>query len=173
MEFSLVYQPSPQVVSVHRVPHNTVEDDDIGLEFRISGRHIAEHIVPRERWESVQKSGILDVPRPIGLVCFEYEYAAHAIVVMVLPSRVELPDDEAGNPIWSLGIPEHPNPLLDLVGDVLPFRFFGFASTVRYPSERNHPGDLREEALEMLAAVLRHGTTTPEQEAIRALLDSL
>jgi hypothetical protein len=165
----IVQTASYHHVEPRLVPHGEGESGS-NIRFRVDGRVIGELPEGEPIMRMLERTGLLLIPRQIGLVGYEEDGHVHAAIMLVI-SSAELADCEM-HPLDSglQGVREataqnESREKIDLLR---------LGQAVRPYAHRNNPDDLHAELADMLT-LLVYGNRTPSaaQKAIDDLLRSV
>jgi hypothetical protein len=166
---------TPLEVSVAALPDERAPDG-ICLAARIDGRLVARCAMPGESIERLVALKLFEEPVLVGLLAFEGEPGIQGRLVALVPAARLTESSEPDEP-WKASVPsfedaERENDGEEGDGSGLAAILLGHI--VRFSSDRKHPEDLAQEAVDILQRVVA-GAPMPDaaSKAIDDLLDSL
>jgi len=166
---------TPLEVSVAPLPDERAPDG-VCLAARIDGRLVARCAMPGESIERLVALKLFEEPVLVGLLAFEGDPGIQGRLVALVPAARLTESSEPDEP-WKASVPsfedaERGAEAEDGEGAGLAAILLGHI--VRFSSDRKHPEDLAQEAVDILQRVVA-GAPMPDaaSKAIDDLLDSL
>ena len=166
---------TPLEVSVAPLPDERAPDG-VCLAARIDGRLVARCAMPGESIERLVALKLFEEPVLVGLLAFEGDPGIQGRLVALVPAARLTESSEPDEP-WKASVPsfeeaERGSDSEEGDGDGLAAILVGHI--VRFSSDRKHPEDLAQEAVDILQRVVA-GAPMPDaaSKAIDDLLDSL
>ena len=166
---------TPLEVSVAPLPDERAPDG-VCLAARIDGRLVARCAMPGESIERLVALKLFEEPVLVGLLAFEGDPGIQGRLVALVPAARLTESSEPDEP-WKASVPsfedaERGSDGEDGDGSGLAAILLGHI--VRFSSDRKHPEDLAQEAVDILQRVVA-GAPMPDaaSKAIDDLLDSL
>jgi hypothetical protein len=170
---------TPLEVSVAALPDERAPDG-VCLAARIDGRLVARCAMPGESIERLVALKLFEEPVLVGLLAFEGEPGIQGRLVALVPAARLTENSEPDEP-WKASVPSFEDADHDSDGDGDGEESDGaglaailLGHIVRFSSDRKHPEDLAQEAVDILQRVVA-GAPMPDaaSKAIDDLLDSL
>ena len=165
---------TPLEVSVSPLPDERAPDG-VCLAARIDGRLVARCAMPGESIERLVALKLFEEPVLVGLLAFEGEPGIQGRLVALVPAARLTEGSEADEP-WKASVPsfEDSEDGEGEEGDGSGLAAILLGHIVRFSSDRKHPEDLAQEAVDILQRVVA-GAPMPDAatKAIDDLLDSL
>ena len=168
---------TPLEVSVAALPDERAPDG-VCLAARIDGRLVARCAMPGESIERLVALKLFEEPVLVGLLAFEGEPGIQGRLVALVPAARLTENSEPDEP-WKASVPSFEDAERDGGGDGEEGEGSGLAAIllghiVRFSTDRKHPEDLAQEAVDILQRVVA-GAPMPDaaSKAIDDLLDSL
>jgi hypothetical protein len=168
---------TPLEVSVAALPDERAPDG-VCLAARIDGRLVARCAMPGESIERLVALKLFEEPVLVGLLAFEGEPGIQGRLVALVPAARLTENSEPDEP-WKASVPSFEDAEHDGDGDGEEGDGAGLAAIllghiVRFSTDRKHPEDLAQEAVDILQRVVA-GAPMPDaaSKAIDDLLDSL
>lgn len=166
---------TPLEVSVAPLPDDRAPDG-VCLAARIDGRLVARCAMPGESIERLVALKLFEEPVLVGLLAFEGEPGIQGRLVALVPAARLTEGSEPDEP-WKASVPSFEDAERESSGEE--GEGAGLAAIllghiVRFSSDRKHPEDLAQEAVDILQRVVA-GAPMPDaaSKAIDDLLDSL
>jgi hypothetical protein len=167
---------TPLEVSVAPLPDDRAPDG-VCLAARIDGRLVARCAMPGESIERLVALKLFEEPVLVGLLAFEGEPGIQGRLVALVPAARLTESSDTDEP-WKASVPsfedaDHEGEG-DEGGDGSGLAAILLGHIVRFSSDRKHPEDLAQEAVDILQRVVA-GAPMPDAatKAIDDLLDSL
>ena len=168
---------TPLEVSVAALPDERAPDG-VCLAARIDGRLVARCAMPGESIERLVALKLFEEPVLVGLLAFEGEPGIQGRLVALVPAARLTENSEPDEP-WKASVPSFEDAEGESDGEGEESDGAGLAAIllrhiVRFSSDRKHPEDLAQEAVDILQRVVA-GAPMPDaaSKAIDDLLDSL
>lgn len=166
---------TPLEVSVAPLPDDRAPDG-VCLAARIDGRLVARCAMPGESIERLVALKLFEEPVLVGLLAFEGEPGIQGRLVALVPAARLTENSEPDEP-WKASVPSFEDAERDAgseEGDGSGLAAILLGHIVRFSSDRKHPEDLAQEAVDILQRVVA-GAPMPDaaSKAIDDLLDSL
>lgn len=166
---------TPLEVSVAPLPDDRAPDG-VCLAARIDGRLVARCAMPGESIERLVALKLFEEPVLVGLLAFEGEPGIQGRLVALVPAARLTESSEPDEP-WKASVPSFEDAERDSAseeGDGSGLAAILLGHIVRFSSDRKHPEDLAQEAVDILQRVVA-GAPMPDaaSKAIDDLLDSL
>jgi hypothetical protein len=166
---------TPLEVSVAPLPDERAPDG-VCLAARIDGRLVARCAMPGESIERLVALKLFEEPVLVGLLAFEGEPGIQGRLVALVPAARLTETSEPDEP-WKASVPSFEEAGGDGEGeggDGAGLAAILLGHIVRFTSDRKHPEDLAQEAVDILQRVVA-GAPMPDaaSKAIDDLLDSL
>jgi hypothetical protein len=166
---------TPLEVSVAPLPDDRAPDG-VCLAARIDGRLVARCAMPGESIERLVALKLFEEPVLVGLLAFEGEPGIQGRLVALVPAARLTESNEPDEP-WKASVPSFEDTERDgdgEEGDGAGLAAILLGHIVRFSSDRKHPEDLAQEAVDILQRVVA-GAPMPDaaSKAIDDLLDSL
>ena len=166
---------TPLEVSVAPLPDDRAPDG-VCLAARIDGRLVARCAMPGESIERLVALKLFEEPVLVGLLAFEGEPGIQGRLVALVPAARLSESSEPDEP-WKASVPSFEDAEGDSggeEGDGSGLAAILLGHIVRFSSDRKHPEDLAQEAVDILQRVVA-GAPMPDaaSKAIDDLLDSL
>ncbi len=165
---------TPLEVSVAPLPDERAPDG-VCLAARIDGRLVARCAMPGESIERLVALKLFEEPVLVGLLAFEGEPGIQGRLVALVPAARLTEGSEADEP-WKASVPTFEDGGTEdgEEGDGSGLAAILLGHIVRFTSDRKHPEDLAQEAVDILQRVVA-GAPMPDAatKAIDDLLDSL
>ena len=166
---------TPLEVSVAPLPDDRAPDG-VCLAARIDGRLVARCAMPGESIERLVALKLFEEPVLVGLLAFEGEPGIQGRLVALVPAARLTEGSEPDEP-WKASVPsfeEAERGSDSEEGDGAGLAAILLGHIVRFSSDRKHPEDLAQEAVDILQRVVA-GAPMPDaaSKAIDDLLDSL
>ncbi|HWE43554.1 MAG TPA: hypothetical protein VG432_13675 [Gemmatimonadaceae bacterium] len=166
---------TPLEVSVAPLPDDRAPDG-VCLAARIDGRLVARCAMPGESIERLVALKLFEEPVLVGLLAFEGEPGIQGRLVALVPAARLTGNSEPDEP-WKASVPSFEDAERDSApedGDGSGLAAILLGHIVRFSSDRKHPEDLAQEAVDILQRVVA-GAPMPDaaSKAIDDLLDSL
>lgn len=166
---------TPLEVSVAPLPDDRAPDG-VCLAARIDGRLVARCAMPGESIERLVALKLFEEPVLVGLLAFEGDPGIQGRLVALVPAARLTEGSEPDEP-WKASVPSFEDAERESAGEE--GEGAGLAAIllghiVRFSSDRKHPEDLAQEAVDILQRVVA-GAPMPDaaSKAIDDLLDSL
>lgn len=166
---------TPLEVSVAALPDERAPDG-VCLAARIDGRLVARCAMPGESIERLVALKLFEEPVLVGLLAFEGEPGIQGRLVALVPAARLTENSEPDEP-WKASVPSFEDAEGGTdgeEGDSAGLAAILLGHIVRFSSDRKHPEDLAQEAVDILQRVVA-GAPMPDaaSKAIDDLLDSL
>ena len=166
---------TPLEVSVAPLPDERAPDG-VCLAARIDGRLVARCAMPGESIERLVALKLFEEPVLVGLLAFEGDPGIQGRLVALVPAARLTESSEPDEP-WKASVPsfeEAERGSDSEEGDGAGLAAILLGHIVRFSSDRKHPEDLAQEAVDILQRVVA-GAPMPDaaSKAIDDLLDSL
>ena len=166
---------TPLEVSVAPLPDDRAPDG-VCLAARIDGRLVARCAMPGESIERLVALKLFEEPVLVGLLAFEGEPGIQGRLVALVPAARLTESSEPDEP-WKASVPSFEDAERESAseeGDGSGLAAILLGHIVRFSSDRKHPEDLAQEAVDILQRVVA-GAPMPDaaSKAIDDLLDSL
>ena len=166
---------TPLEVSVAPLPDDRAPDG-VCLAARIDGRLVARCAMPGESIERLVALKLFEEPVLVGLLAFEGEPGIQGRLVALVPAARLTESSEPDEP-WKASVPSFEDAERESgseEGDGSGLAAILLGHIVRFSSDRKHPEDLAQEAVDILQRVVA-GAPMPDaaSKAIDDLLDSL
>ena len=166
---------TPLEVSVAPLPDDRAPDG-VCLAARIDGRLVARCAMPGESIERLVALKLFEEPVLVGLLAFEGEPGIQGRLVALVPAARLTESSEPDEP-WKASVPRFEDSEGNADGedgDGSGLAAILLGHIVRFSSDRKHPEDLAQEAVDILQRVVA-GAPMPDAatKAIDDLLDSL
>jgi hypothetical protein len=166
---------TPLEVSVAPLPDERAPDG-VCLAARIDGRLVARCAMPGESIERLVALKLFEEPVLVGLLAFEGDPGIQGRLVALVPAARLTESSEPDEP-WKASVPSFEDAERDAAGeegDGSGLAAILLGHIVRFSSDRKHPEDLAQEAVDILQRVVA-GAPMPDaaSKAIDDLLDSL
>ncbi|MFL5560104.1 MAG: hypothetical protein ACJ79K_01390 [Gemmatimonadaceae bacterium] len=166
---------TPLEVSVAPLPDDRAPDG-VCLAARIDGRLVARCAMPGESIERLVALKLFEEPVLVGLLAFEGEPGIQGRLVALVPAARLTENSEPDEP-WKASVPSFEEGESEGEGeenDGSGLAAILLGHIVRFTSDRKHPEDLAQEAVDILQRVVA-GAPMPDaaSKAIDDLLDSL
>lgn len=166
---------TPLEVSVAPLPDDRAPDG-VCLAARIDGRLVARCAMPGESIERLVALKLFEEPVLVGLLAFEGEPGIQGRLVALVPAARLTESNEPDEP-WKASVPSFEEGESDgngEEGEASGLAAILLGHIVRFTSDRKHPEDLAQEAVDILQRVVA-GAPMPDAatKAIDDLLDSL
>ena len=165
---------TPLEVSVAPLPDDRAPDG-VCLAARIDGRLVARCAMPGESIERLVALKLFEEPVLVGLLAFEGEPGIQGRLVALVPAARLTEGSEPDEP-WKASVPSFEDADREdgEEGDGSGLAAILLGHIVRFSSDRKHPEDLAQEAVDILQRVVA-GAPMPDAatKAIDDLLDSL
>ena len=166
---------TPLEVSVAPLPDERAPDG-VCLAARIDGRLVARCAMPGESIERLVALKLFEEPVLVGLLAFEGEPGIQGRLVALVPAARLTETSEPDEP-WKASVPSFEDAERESdgeEGDGSGLAAILLGHIVRFTSDRKHPEDLAQEAVDILQRVVA-GAPMPDAatKAIDDLLDSL
>ena len=166
---------TPLEVSVAPLPDERAPDG-VCLAARIDGRLVARCAMPGESIERLVALKLFEEPVLVGLLAFEGDPGIQGRLVALVPAARLTESSEPDEP-WKASVPSFEDAERDASseeGDGSGLAAILLGHIVRFTSDRKHPEDLAQEAVDILQRVVA-GAPMPDAatKAIDDLLDSL
>lgn len=164
---------TPLEVSVAPLPDDRAPDG-VCLAARIDGRLVARCAMPGESIERLVALKLFEEPVLVGLLAFEGEPGIQGRLVALVPAARLTEGSEPDEP-WKASVPSFEDAERESGGeDGAGLAAILLGHIVRFSSDRKHPEDLAQEAVDILQRVVA-GAPMPDaaSKAIDDLLDSL
>ena len=166
---------TPLEVSVAPLPDDRAPDG-VCLAARIDGRLVARCAMPGESIERLVALKLFEEPVLVGLLAFEGEPGIQGRLVALVPAARLTESSEPDEP-WKASVPSFEDAERGSAaeeGDGSGLAAILLGHIVRFSSDRKHPEDLAQEAVDILQRVVA-GAPMPDaaSKAIDDLLDSL
>lgn len=166
---------TPLEVSVAPLPDDRAPDG-VCLAARIDGRLVARCAMPGESIERLVALKLFEEPVLVGLLAFEGDPGIQGRLVALVPAARLTESSEPDEP-WKASVPSFEDAERDAgseEGDGSGLAAILLGHIVRFSSDRKHPEDLAQEAVDILQRVVA-GAPMPDaaSKAIDDLLDSL
>lgn len=166
---------TPLEVSVAPLPDDRAPDG-VCLAARIDGRLVARCAMPGESIERLVALKLFEEPVLVGLLAFEGEPGVQGRLVALVPAARLTEGSEPDEP-WKASVPSFEDAARESAseeGDGSGLAAILLGHIVRFSSDRKHPEDLAQEAVDILQRVVA-GAPMPDaaSKAIDDLLDSL
>ena len=166
---------TPLEVSVAPLPDDRAPDG-VCLAARIDGRLVARCAMPGESIERLVALKLFEEPVLVGLLAFEGEPGIQGRLVALVPAARLTESSEPDEP-WKASVPSFEDAEGESAsedGDGSGLAAILLGHIVRFSSDRKHPEDLAQEAVDILQRVVA-GAPMPDaaSKAIDDLLDSL
>jgi len=164
---------TPLEVSVAPLPDDRAPDG-VCLAARIDGRLVARCAMPGESIERLVALKLFEEPVLVGLLAFEGDPGIQGRLVALVPAARLTESSEPDEP-WKASVPSFEEGEREgEEGDGSGLAAILLGHIVRFSSDRKHPEDLAQEAVDILQRVVA-GAPMPDaaSKAIDDLLDSL
>ena len=166
---------TPLEVSVAPLPDDRAPDG-VCLAARIDGRLVARCAMPGESIERLVALKLFEEPVLVGLLAFEGDPGIQGRLVALVPAARLTEGSEPDEP-WKASVPSFEESAREAAGeegDGAGLAAILLGHIVRFSSDRKHPEDLAQEAVDILQRVVA-GAPMPDaaSKAIDDLLDSL
>ena len=166
---------TPLEVSVAPLPDERAPDG-VCLAARIDGRLVARCAMPGESIDRLVALKLFEEPVLVGLLAFEGDPGIQGRLVALVPAARLTESSEPDEP-WKASVPsfeESEGGAKGEEGDGSGLAAILLGHIVRFSSDRKHPEDLAQEAVDILQRVVA-GAPMPDaaSKAIDDLLDSL
>ena len=166
---------TPLEVSVAPLPDERAPDG-VCLAARIDGRLVARCAMPGESIERLVALKLFEEPVLVGLLAFEGDPGIQGRLVALVPAARLTESSEPDEP-WKASVPSFEDAERGAEGeegDGSGLAAILLGHIVRFSSDRKHPEDLAQEAVDILQRVVA-GAPMPDaaSKAIDDLLDSL
>ena len=166
---------TPLEVSVAPLPDERAPDG-VCLAARIDGRLVARCAMPGESIERLVALKLFEEPVLVGLLAFEGDPGIQGRLVALVPAARLTESSEPDEP-WKASVPSFEDAERSSdgeEGDGSGLAAILLGHIVRFSSDRKHPEDLAQEAVDILQRVVA-GAPMPDaaSKAIDDLLDSL
>ena len=166
---------TPLEVSVAPLPDDRAPDG-VCLAARIDGRLVARCAMPGESIERLVALKLFEEPVLVGLLAFEGDPGIQGRLVALVPAA-RLTDSSEPDEPWKASVPSFEDAERESAGeegDGAGLAAILLGHIVRFSSDRKHPEDLAQEAVDILQRVVA-GAPMPDaaSKAIDDLLDSL
>jgi len=166
---------TPLEVSVAPLPDDRAPDG-VCLAARIDGRLVARCAMPGESIERLVALKLFEEPVLVGLLAFEGDPGIQGRLVALVPAARLTEGSEPDEP-WKASVPSFEAAERESAGedgDGAGLAAILLGHIVRFSSDRKHPEDLAQEAVDILQRVVA-GAPMPDaaSKAIDDLLDSL
>lgn len=166
---------TPLEVSVAPLPDDRAPDG-VCLAARIDGRLVARCAMPGESIERLVALKLFEEPVLVGLLAFEGDPGIQGRLVALVPAARLTEGSEPDEP-WKASVPSFEDAERESAGeegDGAGLAAILLGHIVRFSSDRKHPEDLAQEAVDILQRVVA-GAPMPDaaSKAIDDLLDSL
>ena len=166
----------PVQVRVEAVADDRAPEGHI-LASYIGGRLVARCAMPEEAISRLLALDLFHDPVPLGLLAYEEEPGLQCRLIALVPSEA-LAESEGENEPWKASVPSYEAKMAresdeeDEDGATLAPILLG--NIVRYAGDRKFPGDLAQEAVDVLIKIVSGGPLIDaDRKAIDDLLDSL
>jgi hypothetical protein len=174
----VVPHPIPISLEARSLRHNAVPEGAIGLGYYYAGRLIARSVVAAGAIDTIHS--LLAEPVSVALAAREDDDGnIDGRICLVLPvdGDADGTDEEPAEP-WRSSVPAPPSEVDGAVGDRGPdgeprFALLPIGNVVRHAADRRYPGEVADDAREMLDALLEGGGRDAVRKAIDDLLRSI
>lgn len=163
---------TPLQVTVGPLPDERAPDG-VCLASRIDGRLVARCAMPGESIERLLALKLFEDPVLVGLLAFEADPGIQARLVALVPAARLTEGGDEDEP-WKASVPSFEESQKEQGEDGAGLAAVLLGHIVRFTDDRKHPGDLAQEAVDMLQKVIAGGPLSDAaKRAIDDLLDSL
>ena len=163
---------TPLQVTVAPLPDERAPDG-VCLASRIDGRLVARCAMPGESIERLLALKLFEDPVLVGLLAFEGDPGIQARLVALVPATRLTESSEEDEP-WKASVPSFEEAQKEQSEEGAGLAAVLLGHIVRFASDRKHPEDLAQEAVDMLQKVIAGGPLPDAaKRAIDDLLDSL
>lgn len=173
----LVYTKTAYEVDTCALPHSSLPEDKLRVEFFANGTRVSEHAVPVQEWNTLSRTSLFRIPRKLGLIGEHAEDGIKAMVVLLIPDEEyeEIIGEEKDEP-WAISsnVPTSEFGEDDQTEEAYRSHFFVIGTVHRSISDRVCTDDMDSELVDMLRRLIAQpAPSSPEQYAIDALLESI
>jgi hypothetical protein len=173
----VVPHPIPITLEARSLRHNMVPEGAVGLGYYYDGRLIARSVVAAGAIDTIHS--LLAEPVSVALAAREDDKGnIDGRICLVLPVDDDDADDEPAEP-WKSSVPSPPG---EVDGSLEPqasadgeprFALLPIGNVVRQAADRHFPGEVADDAREMLENLLQGGGRDAVRKAIDDLLKSI